>query len=317
MARKKKDIEEENINADSQGDINEADDSFGLPDLDFKPVDELDDVVEEATETISEEVEEAGESFEAFTSDVEESTSLNTDTESDFTVSESEESFTLESSNSYDTDTIEEETDDEAGFVLTEDTDTDLDEEEYVPGSYTPPHSSSNVGGKIVLIVLLLALLGGLGWYFLSYKPKHDAEVAKAETEQKAKEEEQQRIAAQDKAAKEKEEAERLAQEQQAQEEAEQQAADSAPGNIGTIETISSRTGRYYAIVGSALDGDLAMDYAKKTVKDGTSIKIIPPFGGGKFHRIAVADLDTWAEAQNKADELKATYGDDVWVLKY
>ena len=37
---KKNDLDDENINEENQGDINEADDSFGLPDVDYKPLEE-------------------------------------------------------------------------------------------------------------------------------------------------------------------------------------------------------------------------------------------------------------------------------------
>ena len=37
---KKKDLDDENINEENQGDINEANDSFGLPDIDYKPLEE-------------------------------------------------------------------------------------------------------------------------------------------------------------------------------------------------------------------------------------------------------------------------------------
>ena len=59
------------------------------------------------------------------------------------------------------------------------------------------------------------------------------------------------------------------------------------------------------------------MDYAKKLSTTGLSTKIIPPFGGKKFYRLAIADQDTFASAQASADGSKATYGPAVWVLKY
>ena len=59
------------------------------------------------------------------------------------------------------------------------------------------------------------------------------------------------------------------------------------------------------------------MDYAKKLSEKGVSTKIIPPFGGKKFYRLAIADDETVALAQTKADGAKADYGAGVWVLKY
>ena len=46
--------------------------------------------------------------------------------------------------------------------------------------------------------------------------------------------------------------------------------------------------------------------------------KIIPPFGKSMFHRLAVAEGDTYASAQAAADGMKGgEYGDKVWVIKY
>ena len=87
---------------------------------------------------------------------------------------------------------------------------------------------------------------------------------------------------------------------------------------IGTIETLSGRSGRYYVVVASAIDGDLIMDYAKKLSANGVSTKIIPPFGKSKFHRLAVAEGDTYPTTQETADGMKGgDYGDKVWVVKY
>ena len=85
----------------------------------------------------------------------------------------------------------------------------------------------------------------------------------------------------------------------------------------GTIETLTERTRRYYVVVASAIDDDLIMDYAKNLSKKGVSSKIIPPFGKVKFFRIAVAEGETYADAQATADGLKAQYGDGAWVVKY
>jgi hypothetical protein len=81
---------------------------------------------------------------------------------------------------------------------------------------------------------------------------------------------------------------------------------------------LSGRSGRYYVVVASAIDGDLIMDYAKKLSAKGVSTKIIPPFGKSAFHRLAVADGDTYQTTQETADGLKGgDYGDKVWVVKY
>ena len=60
------------------------------------------------------------------------------------------------------------------------------------------------------------------------------------------------------------------------------------------------------------------MDYAKKLSATGVSTKIIPPFGKSSFHRLAVAEGDTYATTQETADGMKGgDYGNKVWVVKY
>ena len=86
---------------------------------------------------------------------------------------------------------------------------------------------------------------------------------------------------------------------------------------IGTIETLTAPTRRYYVIVTSDIDDDLLMDYAKKLSEKGVSTKIIPPFGGKNFYRLAIADHDSFASAQTNADAAKSDYGNTVWVLRY
>lgn len=87
--------------------------------------------------------------------------------------------------------------------------------------------------------------------------------------------------------------------------------------SVGTIETLTDRTRRYYVVISSAVDGDLVMDYAKKLSEKGVSTKIIPPFGKYKFSRLAIGDYDTFASAQSSADAAKGEYGNEVWVLKF
>lgn len=172
---------------------------------------------------------------------------------------------------------------------------------------YTPYHEEPSIWPKVLGILFVIVIALGATWYFVIYQPKvkeriaaEQAAAAARESARKAKEEEENRI--------------RL--ERQA---AEQRRLDSlaAIPKEGTIETLSDRTGRYYVVISSALDRDLLMDYAKKLSDQGVSSKIIPPFGKHKVSRIAISEGDSFDAAQAKANELKAQYGDAVWVLKY
>lgn len=161
---------------------------------------------------------------------------------------------------------------------------------------------------KVLGILLLLAAIGAGVWYFGFVQPREKAAAEKiAREKREADDARNKRVT--DSLANVEAEAARL------RAEAEKAAATPA---AGTIETLSGRTGRYYVVVASSIDGDLIMDFAKKLAAKGTGSKIIPPFGKTKFHRLAVAEADTYANAQGTADGMKGgDYGDKVWVVKY
>jgi hypothetical protein len=180
-------------------------------------------------------------------------------------------------------------------------------EEPYQP-TYSYQRESPELWPKVLGVILVIALAGLAYWYFAMFRPE---QAAKEEREQK----ELQAI---------KDEAQRKEEERQAAlraaEEERQKAANPVVVKpaIGTIETLSGRSGRYYVVVASSIDGDLIMDYAKKLSANGVSTKMIPPFRKSKFHRLAVAEGDTYETTQATADGLKGgDYGDKVWVIKY
>ena len=87
----------------------------------------------------------------------------------------------------------------------------------------------------------------------------------------------------------------------------------------GSFEAINDRTGRYYIVLNSFIDGDLANDYAKNLAMDGIDSKIIPPSEAKKgFHRVVLSnDYGTWQAAEASLGELKGIFGETIWVLKY
>ncbi len=174
--------------------------------------------------------------------------------------------------------------------------------------SYTYKEETPSAAPKVIGIIVLLLLIGGAVWYFAFYRPQQLAQKEKERKELLAIQEEAKR-----------KEDERLAAEKRAEEDAKKaQTQVTATPAVGTIETLSGRSGRYYVVVASAIDGDLIMDYAKKLSTKGVSTKIIPPFGKSSFHRLAIAEGDTYPATQETADGLKGgDYGDKVWVVKY
>lgn len=207
----------------------------------------------------------------------------------------------------------------------------------------------SNNGGKVVLIIFIVVfVLGGLAgaFYWFKYKPEQEAkekarleQIAKAEAEKKARE-----LAEQNKVKYEKliTDADaafeagdwRTAQSLYSQASStlpDQQYASSqlaivndkvyeldaqeARRAAGIVETISSATGRYYVIVSSSLDDDLAMDYAKKLAYEGQNVKIVEHSAEKlSFFGVSVADYDTRLDAENATGAYSGLSG-SAWVL--
>lgn len=87
--------------------------------------------------------------------------------------------------------------------------------------------------------------------------------------------------------------------------------------NPGEVNALTARTSNFYIVIGSFIDGDMAMDYANKLASNGKSPYIIPPFGKAITHRVAIQGYGTLAQAQGAVDGFKSEYGQDIWILKY
>lgn len=85
----------------------------------------------------------------------------------------------------------------------------------------------------------------------------------------------------------------------------------------GTIEQLSTRTGRFYLIVSSSIDDDLAMDYAKKLSQQGNNVKVLEHDAVKNiYYRVSVGDYASREEAESQAVNNSTPEG-DVWVLQY
>jgi len=229
-----------NTNDDSEQKPHDED-NFGLPDIEYKPLDQLEDTHQQAEEP----------------------------TKKEDQPSHEQSMPDAESSAVYD------------------------DEEE----------EKSNAPTIISIIIGVVVLVAGFMIYKYVYQPKQE----KARLEQIAKEK-----AEADKKAEEVRLA-KLAEDERLKREAEAKAKPA----VGAIDTLRQRTGHYFVIIASSIDGDLSMDRAKKLSAKGINSKIIPPFGKWKFYRLGIGGFDSFASAQTSADASKAEYGDAVWVMKY
>jgi len=184
----------------------------------------------------------------------------------------------------------------------------DVHHTEYNSNYYNEEDEGNSPWPKILGIAALLLIIGAAGWYFGWKKPKDDAAALRVQQEEQARIDSSRR------------EQERRDAEQRLIAEENQRKADSvanAKPPVGTVETLNARTGRYYVVIASSIDGDLIMDYAKRLTDKGQNAKIIAPYGKVRFHRLTVAEGESFAAAQQTAEQLKGEYSDGIWVIKY
>lgn len=86
---------------------------------------------------------------------------------------------------------------------------------------------------------------------------------------------------------------------------------------LGTITNVSVPNGRYYVVIGSFIDDDLARDYASQLTRKGVSATLIAPPKGQHFYRVAVDWGRTLPEARTKVADLPSGYRAGAWIVKY
>ena len=258
-----KDPNDDELNQEGQDDINDADDSFGLPDLDYKPLEE---------------------------------------SEEDAVESESEDPADTNYADDVSDDFVEEEGGSEEEVA---------EQPERRFSSYREQESSSN-GPKIAIAIFAIVVIAAGIWYFGFYGP---AEAERAQIEQaEADRIEQQR---QEELAAQKRQQEEDAAAQSTEEDDESLAVVEEVTERGEVSTISEATSRYYVVIGSFIDVDLAMDLGKELAANGVNTTLISPYSKKKLFRLAVANYGSFGEAASAINDLKSEYGENLWVLKY
>ena len=92
---------------------------------------------------------------------------------------------------------------------------------------------------------------------------------------------------------------------------------ESALKAIGAISVKGQPLDKYYLIVASFFDNDLAFDYAEKLILSGSNVIIIPPFSASKLTRVALLEYETLDKANIGLDKYKDEFDEQLWVLKY
>jgi len=82
-------------------------------------------------------------------------------------------------------------------------------------------------------------------------------------------------------------------------------------------DAITSQTGRFYVIAGSFKKVSKAVNLREKLSSEGQSTKIISQTEEGASMRVSIGDFGTYDEAVQKKNELLQSYGSDLWILTY
>jgi hypothetical protein len=91
-----------------------------------------------------------------------------------------------------------------------------------------------------------------------------------------------------------------------------------AEASSASYIAIASEVPRYYVIVGSFTQHRNALKLRKKLVAKGiTESKLIVPKVETNLHKVSYADYATFEEASGQLQQIKSDIGTEVWVFKY
>ena len=86
-----------------------------------------------------------------------------------------------------------------------------------------------------------------------------------------------------------------------------------------TLTEITSRGDRprYFVVVGSFVDEDMAKDHSDALNAKGMNTFLIYPYGEIIYYRLAIGQYDTFALALEEINRVKDGYKENLWALKY
>ncbi|EPR65419.1 SPOR domain-containing protein [Cyclobacterium qasimii] len=74
---------------------------------------------------------------------------------------------------------------------------------------------------------------------------------------------------------------------------------------------------RYFLVVASFIDDDLARDYSNRLNKKGENTFLIHPYGKIHYYRLAIGQYENVDLALEAMEEVQEDYKENLWVLKY
>lgn len=86
---------------------------------------------------------------------------------------------------------------------------------------------------------------------------------------------------------------------------------------VGEITLVNEKTGKHYIVIGSFIDEDLAIDYAKKLIKKDIGVYIINSIKKNRYTYVAVDAADNLDDAKQLVSTLSSRYHKKAWVVSY
>ncbi|KEO74009.1 SPOR domain-containing protein [Anditalea andensis] len=86
-----------------------------------------------------------------------------------------------------------------------------------------------------------------------------------------------------------------------------------------TLTTIKSRAAapRYFVVVGSFIDEDMALDYSNKLNRQQKNTYLVYPYGEIAYYRLAIGEYESLVQAVEVLEAHQENYKENLWVLKY
>lgn len=86
-----------------------------------------------------------------------------------------------------------------------------------------------------------------------------------------------------------------------------------------SLTEIKSRADRprYFLVVASFIDEDLAKDHAEKLHADKMNTFLVYPYGEIAYYRLAIGQFESFALAAEEIARVKEKFKENLWVLKY
>jgi hypothetical protein len=161
------------------------------------------------------------------------------------------------------------------------------------PSDVEVAEKGSSYTWLVMLLVLALVIAGG--WFYYQNANEGESEVASVEPVA----EEQVSVPA-----------------PPAQEVVEAPVEEEEMFTLTEIKSRGDRT-RYFLVVASFIDEDLAKDHAEQLHENKMNTFLVYPYGEIAYYRLAIGQYESFALAAEEIEKVKDNFKENLWVLKY